>query len=279
MMTSRADSLLQRRHPLLLNTKVTAGLMPDTSDPPPPKAAAEPSLVDLEQRIIRWWHPPLVLIALWALYLIGDRLGLRGELIELRHWIESLGVLGPVAFIILYVAATLLGFPGSMLTAAAGALFGAVVGVGTALVASSIALTLAFLIARHLARRRLLATMQGNRRFIQLDRLTARHGAMVVLVIRLINLFPFAMVNYGLGLTRVPTGTYILWSIIGKIPGTVVLVVGVDAIFQALLERRIPWTPVIVVAAVALALVPIIRRMHQWIKQTTEREEAEEQKT
>lgn len=227
---------------------------------------------EVERRVVRWWHPLLLLLALAALYLVGQWLGIREELIRLHGWIESLGALGPFAFILLYVVVTVLGFPGSPLTAAAGALFGSTLGAATSLTASTGAMTISFLISRHLVSGRVRRRLTGNRKFQQLDRLITRRGALVVFATRLVNLLPFAVVNYGFGLTRVRLGTYVFWSLLGKIPGTLVIVLGVDVIVEVLRGQRIPWLQVALVVAVALVLALAVRRINRWLSDNDDAE-------
>ncbi len=231
----------------------------------PSPAPGWPDLVELERRSLRWWQPLLVALALLGLYWLGEWLDWRGELLALEQRIESFGVLAPLAFVIAYVLLTVLGFPGSPLTAAAGALFGAGLGVVVSLVASTLAATICFLIARHLVPARLRRRLAEHRSFRHLDRLVARRGPLVVVATRLVNLLPFFVVNYGFGLTRVPLRTYVVWSVIGKVPGTVVLVVGVDAVVEALREGRVPWWQAAVVATLALALTAGIGWSRRWL--------------
>ncbi len=224
-------------------------------------------LIELEQRTVRWWQPLAVLLLLSLLFLLGDRLGLRGTLGELRAWIESLGVLGPAWFVAAYLLLTMLGFPSSPLTAAAGVLFGAVMGLALALGAATMAMLGGFLAARHLAPARLRRRLRATRSFGHVDRLVVRRPALVVLLVRLANILPFALVNYGFGLTGVRFRTYALWSFLGKVPGTIVMVVGVDAIVKAIYSDRVPWGSMALVLLAAGGLAVAIRTMNRRLKE------------
>ena len=120
------------------------------------------------------------------------------------------------------------------MTAAAGALFGSFWGVVYVNIAATIGAALAFLVARYWARRAVVNWLQGNARFQKLDALTSKHGAVIVAVTRLVPLFPFNLLNYGFGLTRVGFWTYLFWSWLCMLPGTVLYVVGTDAVLTAL---------------------------------------------
>jgi uncharacterized membrane protein YdjX (TVP38/TMEM64 family) len=226
---------------------------------------SRPDLVEIERRSVRWWHPLLLLLALGALYLIGERLGVRDELARLQIWIEALGPLGPLAFLLIYVAMTVLGVPISPLSAAAGALFGVIVGVPTVLAAATASAIVCFLIARHLAPDRLRRRLSGLRSFQHLDRLVVRRGALVVFAARLVNVLPFAVVNYGFGLTQVRLKTYVLWTVLGKIPGTLVLITGVDVVVEALRGERVSWWQVAAVVVIAAGLALAARWIKRWL--------------
>jgi uncharacterized membrane protein YdjX (TVP38/TMEM64 family) len=96
--------------------------------------------------------------------------------------------------------------------------------------------------------------LSGNEKFRRLDRMTEQHGAIIVAVTRLVPLFPFNLLNYGFGLTRVPFWTYLFWSWLCMLPGTVVYLVGTDALIRAVTTGEIPWAAV-GVFVVALAVV------------------------
>ncbi|MCA1990225.1 MAG: VTT domain-containing protein, partial [Desulfarculus sp.] len=116
------------------------------------------------------------------------------------------------------------------------------------------------LAARHFARKSVEAWLAGNHRFQRLDAMVQRQGAVVVAITRLVPLFPFNLLNFGFGLTRVPFGTYLLYSWLCMLPGTVLYVVGFDALFTGLAQGRVPWALVAVAAAMAMLLTLLIRR-------------------
>lgn len=138
--------------------------------------------------------------------------------------VAGLGEWGPVLFIALYVVAAVLLIPGSVLTLGAGALFG--LGRGTLVVslASTLAATCAFLIGRYFARDAVARRIEGNEKFTALDRAVAAEGWKIVLLTRLSPVFPFTLLNYAFGLTRVKVGHYVLASWLGMLPGTLMYV-------------------------------------------------------
>ena len=141
---------------------------------------------------------------------------------------ESLGryrgwAWGPVIFAAVYALACLV-LPGSLLTLAAGSLFGVVVGTAVVSLASVAGASLAFWLGGPLARGWVEKRLAGNPRFRALDQAVAAGGFKIVLLTRLSPLFPFTLLNYAFGLTRVRFRDYLLASWIGMLPGTVMYV-------------------------------------------------------
>lgn len=212
------------------------------------------------RRARQWVRPLVFFCGLVALAIAAPALGLGERLAELRGWIEGLGALGPVVFALVYAAATVAAVPASLLTIAAGAMFGSVVGVATVAVGATAGATAAFAIARWLARDAVAGWLAQSDKFAKLDAMTERHGAIIVAITRLLPIFPFNLLNYGFGLTRVRFGTYVLWSFLCMLPGTALYVVGADAVTRGLAEGRVPWGLVGALAAVVAVLVVVIRR-------------------
>jgi uncharacterized membrane protein YdjX (TVP38/TMEM64 family) len=207
-----------------------------------------------------WLRPLLLASAVIALLVAAKVFGLGDRLEEARAWILDLGPWGPLVFIAVYAIAVVAAVPGSVLTIAAGAMFGSVLGVAVVSVASTLGATLAFALARWFARDSVARWLAGNDKFAKLDRMTGRHGAIMVAITRLVPIFPFTLLNYGFGLTGVPFRTYVLWSWLCMLPGTILYVVGADAVTRGLAEGRVPWPLVEVVAATAVVLTLIVRR-------------------
>ena len=139
-------------------------------------------------------------------------------------WVGQLGPWGPILFIAMYVVATVLFIPGSVLTLGAGALFGVVWGSIYVSIASTLGATAAFLVGRYLTRDAIARKIEGNERFAAIDKAVANEGWKIVGLTRLSPVFPFTLLNYAFGLTRVKLGHYVLASWIGMMPGTVMYV-------------------------------------------------------
>src|SRR5437667_5494605 len=139
-------------------------------------------------------------------------------------WIGKLGPWGPVIFVGIYVVATVLFVPGSVLTLGAGAVFGVALGSVCVSISATLGATAAFLVGRYLARNAIARKIEKNEKFAAIDRAVADEGWKIVLLTRLSPVFPFTLLNYAFGLTRVKLSHYVLASWLGMIPGTVMYV-------------------------------------------------------
>src|SRR5467141_1666288 len=139
-------------------------------------------------------------------------------------WIGKLGPWGPVIFVGLYVVATVLFIPGSVLTLGAGAVFGVALGSVCVSISATLGATAAFLVGRYLARDAIARKIEKHEKFATIDRAVADEGWKIVLLTRLSPVFPFTLLNYAFGLTRVKLSHYLLASWLGMIPGTVMYV-------------------------------------------------------
>ncbi|VAX14226.1 DedA family protein, putative, partial [hydrothermal vent metagenome] len=132
-------------------------------------------------------------------------------------WMAAAGVWAPLAFITLYAMATVLFLPGSALTLAGGALFGPIWGVVYSLTGATLGAALAFLVARHLA-----SDWVGKKVGGKLEKLyngVAKEGWRFVAFTRLVPVFPFNLLNYALGLTRIKFSHYVIATFIFMAPG------------------------------------------------------------
>lgn len=133
-----------------------------------------------------------------------------------------MGAWGPVAYIGVYVVGAILLIPGSVLTLAAGAIFGLVRGTALVLVGATLGAAAAFLVARYLARGYVERRISLGR-LAAVDRALARNGLRLVFLLRLTPLVPYSLLNYSMGLTGVRFRDFLLGSA-GMLPGTVLYV-------------------------------------------------------
>ncbi len=142
---------------------------------------------------------------------------------NLLAWIDSLGFLAPVTFILIYILATVLFIPGSILTLGSGFVFGVIWGSIYVFIGATLGATAAFLVGRYLARGWVSQQIENNSKFKAIDQAVKREGFKVVLLARVSQIFPFNILNYSFGVTQVSLKDYFLASI-GMIPGTIMYV-------------------------------------------------------
>ncbi|MBI4715494.1 MAG: TVP38/TMEM64 family protein [Nitrospirae bacterium] len=133
---------------------------------------------------------------------------------RLQAWIAGYGSFAPVAFVLLFTAAPALFLPGLPITLAGGLAFGPLWGTIYASLGSTLGACLAFLISRYFARRHVEPMVSGKLRL--LDEGIARQGWVYMAVTRLVPLFPFNLLNFAFGLTRIRSRTYALASYGGR---------------------------------------------------------------
>ncbi len=164
------------------------------------------------------------LLALAALLVIAKTLDVQEYLLNLVTWIRGAGWYGIVIFVLAYVAATVSFLPGSILTLGAGFAYGVGIGTAAVVVAANLGAFLAFVLGRTVARDWVAAKVEGNARFAAIDGAVGREGLKIVLLTRLSPIFPFNLLNYAFGVTKVSARDYVLGSLVGMLPGTVMYV-------------------------------------------------------
>ncbi len=158
----------------------------------------------------------LVLIAGIALA-IGYRQQLNAAALE--NWVRGAGAAGPIIFMIIYAVAAVFFLPGSVLTLVGGALFGPVWGTFYNLTGATLGATLAFLVARYLVSD--WVEQKAGGKFKKIKQGVEEEGWRFVALVRLVPLFPFNLLNYALGLTRIKLLHYIIASYIFMLPASI----------------------------------------------------------
>jgi uncharacterized membrane protein YdjX (TVP38/TMEM64 family) len=171
-----------------------------------------------------------VLAALAAAWALGLAEQARPE--RFRAWIEAWGPLGPAVFIAGYVLAELLFVPALPLTLLGGIAFGPLWGTAYVSVASTLGAAGAFLLARHALRDLVRHWMARSPALARLDRAVAEHGWRMLVVTRLVPLFPFNLQNFAYGLTPMPFATFVGLSWLCMLPGTAAYTLAAGALAE-----------------------------------------------
>jgi uncharacterized membrane protein YdjX (TVP38/TMEM64 family)/rhodanese-related sulfurtransferase len=143
----------------------------------------------------------------------------RFDAAELEAWIHQAGIWAPIVFMLIYALVTVLFLPGSVVTLAGGALFGPVLGTFYNLTGATLGAALAFLISRYLASDWIADKAGGRVR--QLIKGVEGEGWRFVAFVRLVPLFPFNLLNYALGLTRIRFLHYSIATYVFMLPGAI----------------------------------------------------------
>lgn len=166
------------------------------------------------------WQLIALAVVVIALFAAAKFLPLEGWLKSFNEWVSQMGVAGIFIFIAAYAIATVLLLPGVVLTLGAGFAFGLWKGFLAVSAGATLGASLAFLVARFIARKRIEALAQGNEKFRRIDRAIGKQGARLVFLLRLSPVIPFNLSNYFYGLTDVKFWPYVMASWLGMIPGT-----------------------------------------------------------
>ena len=203
----------------------------------------------------------ILILALSALVVVAWLTGLTSllsldNLGRLRDYVESFGPAAPLVFILGYAVATVAFLPGTPLTLLAGLAFGPVLGTIYVMVGATMGLTLAFLVARYAARGLVASWVEGNERLRRLDGEVERQGWRILVITRLVPLFPFNLQNYAYGLTKIGLGTYVLVSAICIVPGVVAYTFAGGSVTSGDLTRTFIFLGIAAVFFVLLSLIP-----------------------
>lgn len=174
--------------------------------------------------VSKYWKWVGIALVVLALSVASAFLPLKEWIKSLTDWVEHLGPLGFLAFIGIYAVGTVLFVPGSLLTIAAGLVFGLGLGTLVAWLGAVLGSAFAFLIARYLARSKIEEKTKHNAKFKAIDGAIGKQGWKIIGLLRLSPLIPFNASNYFYGVTAIGFWPYVLASAAGMLPGTLLYV-------------------------------------------------------
>ncbi|NIR43808.1 MAG: TVP38/TMEM64 family protein [Gemmatimonadetes bacterium] len=172
----------------------------------------------------------------------------------------------PLVFIPLYAISVALGMPGTIPTLAGGAIYGVARGMLYNTIAANLGALAAFLVARYLGRDFVARILKGKA--AALDEKIGDHGLGTILYLRLIPLVPFNALNFGAGLSRISLRDYVLGSLIGMLPGTLVYTYFADALIRGTREAR---TEALLHFLAAASLLIAFTLLTAWIRRRTQK--------
>jgi len=175
---------------------------------------------------------------------------------RLDAWFDSLGWWAPLAFVVLWVASAVFFLPGLILTIAGGLLFGAVWGTVWTTVGANLGAIAAFLIGRYLARGMVENMMERHGGLKRIDDGVRRQGWRMLMITRLVPVFPFNLQNYAYGLTDIPLKTYALVTLPCMLPATLAFNFAAGSVRTGDFGRTLQYLGVAAVFFVVLSLIP-----------------------
>ena len=207
----------------------------------------------------------LILLILFKKYDVFSMFGFE-KMEKLKEYINSFGVISPIIFIGLFIMSTIFFVPGLPITILSGILFGALWGTLYVIIGSSIGVSVSFLIGRYLGRDFIKKTVDKNERMRKLDNYIKEEGNTILIVSRLIPIFPFNLQNYAYGITDISFKTYFLYSFIFMIPGTFIYTsFGALAYSSMSIEKLILYSSLLLISLCLLIVIPR-RILSRWSK-------------
>jgi uncharacterized membrane protein YdjX (TVP38/TMEM64 family) len=207
------------------------------------------------------WKLSLSLLAIAVGVTAAWRLGLFELLTvdnvdRLEAWFEGLGWWAPTIFVLMWIVASVLFLPGLAMTIAGGLIFGAVWGSVWTTVGANLGAIAAFLIGRYAARESVEGMVQKKPALNKIDQGVRRMGWRMLMVTRLVPIFPFNVQNYVYGLTDIPLRTYILVTLPCMLPATIAYNFAAGSFRTGDFGRTLWYLGIAAVLFVVLTLIP-----------------------
>jgi uncharacterized membrane protein YdjX (TVP38/TMEM64 family)/Fe-S oxidoreductase len=212
----------------------------------------------------RSWKSPIMLVLLIAA-VAGVQLSGAAQYLQqdkLQALIASYGVLAPAIYILIYSLAPVLFLPGLPITIVGGIAFGPFWGVVYTITGATIGASLAFLVARYVARDWVSGKLTGPK-WEKLDSEVAQHGWKVVAFTRLIPAFPFNLLNYAFGLTKVSFLQYAVTSFVCMLPACIAFIVFSSSLLGLITGKVSPTFLLGIGLIVFVSLIPVVYRKYK----------------
>ena len=176
----------------------------------------------------------------------------------LKIWIKSFGFLGPLVYILLYVVACIFFLPGLPITVLGGIVFGPLMGTIYTVIGAGLGLSSAFLVARYVFRESIERKFSDSQIFQKIDQGVKQQGWRIIMITRLVPIFPFNVQNYIYGLTGISFLQYSILSTIFIIPGTAAYTLSAGAIAsgEVISTKNLTYLGLAALCFIFISLVP-----------------------
>jgi uncharacterized membrane protein YdjX (TVP38/TMEM64 family) len=212
-----------------------------------------------------WWKLVLAVVVVAAGVVAARHFGLfelftMENIDKLDAWFERLGIWAPITFIMVWIAACVFFLPGLPVTIVGGLVFGAVQGSIYSSIGSILGATAAFLVGRYAARGMVEGLVKRNKALQKIDDGVKQQGWRMLMITRLVPIFPFNAQNYVYGLTKISLPTYFIVSWICMLPATIAFNFAAGSVRTGQFGRMFLYLAIAAVLLVLLSLIP------GWIK-------------
>ncbi len=243
----------------------------------PPTAANPDTQAEVPRRGRPWLKLVIVLVLLAIVVLVANHFGLfdmlkGGTLKErverLDALFRGLGAWAPVVFVLIWIAACVLMLPGLPVSIASGLLFGALWGSVWTTIGANLGAAAAFLIARYAARDMVAGWVEKNKALKKIDQGVKKQGWRMLMITRLVPVFPFNVQNYVYGLTDIPFSTYVLVTLPCMIPATIAFNFAAGSAREVILSGGQPEAvkKTLIYLAVAAVFFVLLSLIPGWVK-------------
>jgi uncharacterized membrane protein YdjX (TVP38/TMEM64 family) len=177
---------------------------------------------------------------------------------KLKVWFEGLGWYAPAVFVLIWIVACVFFIPGLPITIVGGLVFGAAFGTLYSIIGSTLGATAAFLVGRYAARDMVSSWVQRNATLRKIDEGVEREGWRMLMITRLVPIFPFNAQNYVYGLTKINVVTYALVSLITMLPACAMFNFAAGAVRKgtANIGQSLMYLGIAAVLFVVLSFIP-----------------------
>ena len=206
-----------------------------------------------------WFKVLIIAVIVGSIFIVLHKVNVNFSGIteeEFKEKVNSLGIWGPVLYIIVYVLRPLILFPAGVLSASAGLIWGPAKGFFILQIGANISAVAEFLLARYFGREIIKKYLKGK--MTNLDEKIEKHGFLTVLLIRLIPNVAWDIQNLSLGLTKVKFRDYFFATLIGIMPGSFAFVYFGSSLIKVLFNPKNFW--MIIVAVLIFAGVYILQK-------------------
>lgn len=208
-----------------------------------------------------WWKLMVALLVVSAGIVAAWQSGLFEMLTldnvdRLNAWFDGLGWRAPAVFVVLWIAASVLFLPGLAITIVGGLVFGAVWGTVWTTVGANLGAIAAFLVGRYAARGMVAGMIEKNQALKKIDEGVRRQGWRMLMVTRLVPIFPFNVQNYVYGLTDIPLRTYVLVTMPCMLPATIAYNFAAGSVRTGDFGKTLWYLGIAAVFFVLLSLIP-----------------------